>query len=89
MSMDRFRRCQTDDELKHLIAVEIRDAITEERRELKATLQLAQLVMDEVLLLPGIPDELRMSARVCRGLCLEGLQEETEIVRGGDGETGS
>src|SRR4051812_7206368 len=64
------------DALKRSVEQAMREAIAAERLGLRATLRLCKAAFDETLLLKDVPQPLRAVARVCKGLCLEGLGEE-------------
>jgi hypothetical protein len=78
LAVERFRHSCSYDDLQYAVAAQIDEAAAVERRGLRATLQLSLMVLEEALTLPNLPDRLRVSARVCRGLCLDALTDEAD-----------
>ena len=72
-------------ELQNAVLTQITEAVAAERRGLESTLRVCEVVLDQVLALPGLPGELRATVRVARGLCLEGLEGAAEEEKGGAG----
>jgi hypothetical protein len=72
-----YRRSGDLEALKAAIASHLAEVIGAERRGLRTTLGLCAEVLRQVLALAGVPHDLRVGVRVCFGLCLAGLAEES------------
>lgn len=78
LALEEFRQSGSLPELETAVVAQIEEAIQQERRGLRATIQMCSLVLEKVLELPGLSGEFRAAIRVSLGLCQEGLQEEPE-----------
>lgn len=76
------------DGLRSAVVSQLVEAIAEERRGLATTLNMCVIVLDQVLTLTELPGELRAAARVCRGLCREGLESPADQTESADEDIG-
>jgi len=78
--IESFERSGTQQGLGALITSAIHEAVEDERRGLRTTLQLCIQVFDRALGVPGLEADLRATMRACRGLCLSGLAETEPVA---------
>jgi len=74
--VESFERSGTQQGLRALIMRAIHEAVEDERRGVRTTLQLCIQVFDRALGVPGLEADLRATVRACRGLCLSSLARE-------------